>query len=182
MLPGMLSQVRCWPKITIIKNSVWLLPAIDASRSVNTSVVTASIFNKALVDVFAFELAFVQSGIGKTFWQCNAFKILLRNANCLAMFMLFVLTFPNLQPCSQEHSKLPGRFVQEPDKQDRGKLGSSALFHMEYETLMHWKIISWRAFCMNIFLLIFSINWKSPPRHGDDRHSSTSSHSPDSLE
>ena len=76
MLPGMLSQVRCWPplstKITIIKNSVWLLPAIDASRSVNTSVVAASVFNKALVDVFAFELAFVQSGIGKTFLQCNS--------------------------------------------------------------------------------------------------------------
>ena len=29
-------------------------PAIDASRSVNTSVVAASVFNKALVDVFAF--------------------------------------------------------------------------------------------------------------------------------
>ena len=31
--------------------------------------VAASIFNKALVDVFAFELAFVQSGIGETFLQ-----------------------------------------------------------------------------------------------------------------
>ena len=63
------------------------------------------------------------------------------------------LIFSNLHPCSQEHSNVPARFVQEPEK--------ILLVHSSQKTYE---------------------NGNEPPRHGDEEHSSMSSHSPDSFE
>ena len=85
---------------------------------------SATILNSTLVDVLAFKSVAVQSG-EDSFFLLSWFNLEGKR----------IVIFSNLQPCSQEHSKVPGRFVQEPEFLEIVKYFWSTVYRHQYKHL-----------------------------------------------